>query len=88
MDLTFAETEERLEFYISKSLKRLSEMACQVVKHVELPIEAKKDKNLIFKNGGVILHKNDIIKLGRVPYLVRESSIDNQKETLLNLQSK
>ncbi len=48
-------------------LKQLNEKAWQAIKFIEC-----KER----KQNGIVLHVGDIIKFGRVPFIVKESSVE------------
>ena len=84
----------RTDHYISDSLRRLSNKVYVVAKDARIPeITARKKKNSkLLKDkdklqpdlfdDGIIIKEGDVIKFGRVPYLIKQSSLDKEKKAI------
>lgn len=91
--LELGEQDRRNDHYISESLKRLSQKAFRVARDSTIPeitARRKKMKNYMkddqhlpeLYEDGVIVRSGDVVKFGRVPYLIKESSVDVEKKTI------
>lgn len=79
MNVDFTTQIKRSDDYISQQLKDLSKKSYIVIgPNCELG-EYSKGTRKKFNRKGMIVRQGDIIKFGRVPIMIKESSIDQVK---------
>lgn len=92
MNLDFTKQIKRSDDFISKQLKDLSKKSYMVIassnnlgKFQETNVF---DKTVAVTKRGAIIRSGDIIKVGRVPIMIKESSIDGKRFEALKEQQK
>lgn len=92
MKLDFTKQIKRNDDFISKQLKDLSKKSYMVIAASNVIGKFQEtnvfDKTVTVIKRGAIIRSGDIIKVGRVPIMIKESSIDGKRYELIQQQQK